>query len=85
MFEPNPIWTQNGEWLQEDNTHIGFEMKERFSELLCHCTNLNLNLASNKEYVLLVREDIRNYLVAYVKDLCLDIERNDYKSKVLYY
>lgn len=85
MYQPNPIWTQNEEWLQGDNTHIGFEMNGRFKELLEHCKRLNHILSDEKECVVLIRKEIIFNPDLHIKELVGDIEDNGYTVRVMTY
>ncbi|WP_176719900.1 hypothetical protein [Desulfuribacillus alkaliarsenatis] len=30
MYQPNPIWTQNENWISKDTSRIGFDLNGRF-------------------------------------------------------
>lgn len=85
MYQPNPIWTQNEEALQEDNTHIGFNMEGRFKELLSHCKRLGYQLAEAKECVVAYREEIEAYCCSGIEGLLKDIKENGYMFKIVKY
>lgn len=85
MYMPNPIWTENEKPLQEDNTHIGFDMKGRFAEILAHCDRSNHVVDKEKECVILLRKENYKFMTEDVNMLLKDIEDCSFKYTLLTY
>lgn len=85
MYQPNPIWTQNEEWISEDNTNIGFDLDGRFKELLDYCQKNSHVISDDKECVIAFRKELKNSSSAEIEGLISDIVKNGFKYQIVEY
>lgn len=85
MYQPNPIWTQNEDWISKDNTNIGFDLNGRFEELLKYCQENGHMISDEKECVVAYRKELKNHSLSEIKGLIDDIERTGFKYSVREY
>lgn len=85
MYQPNPIWTQNEEWISDDNTKIGFNLAGRFTELLDYCQANDHIISEEKECVIAYRKELKNNSSVEIQGLINDIEKNGFRYQTVEY